>query len=421
MNGKKEFHEIPSFLQSLFNNKVELLPSVNELFELELAYLEYNCLAKNELLNRLAYFKSVNGKFTKHFLMYHQPIKALTDNRSANTKAYFENGLFSTGYATHGLFPYRGKFHPQLIKALINIIGVKKGETILDPMCGSGTTNIEASLMGINSYAIDLSPFCRFMTKVKYDSLSIDIGLLKGISGKSEQLFNFFSINDVRKQLQKIKGNEILKVYELSLLAFLDSLGYSKRVIRASHRHLFSRVLKRYEDTVANFMSNSSKYIDNLGAVNILEGATATKIPLEDSSIDGVITSPPYSFAIDYVENDEAQLNYLGYDVNHIRNRMIGLIGRNKKERLENYFRDMESVCSEVSRVLKEDKYFVMIIGSNTNQTGGIRLENKIIESCKKHNLRLVKSILKPIKGMRNTMKDEYILFFQRMASHAKN
>jgi len=84
---------------------------------------------------------------------------------------------------------------------------------------------------------------------------------------------------------------------------------------------------------------------------------------------------------------------------------------------LQNYFKDMESVCSEVSRVLKKDKYFVMIIGSNTNQTGGIRLESKIIDSCKKHNLILVKSILKPIKGMRNTMKDEYILFFQKRCS----
>jgi len=90
------------------------------------------------------------------------------------------------------------------------------------------------------------------------------------------------------------------------------------------------------------------------------------------------------------------------------------LVGKNKDERLKNYFEDMDRVCLEVSRVLKEDKYFVMIIGSNTNQTGGIRLENKIIESCKKYNLILVKSILKPIKGMRNTMKDEYILFFQK-------
>jgi hypothetical protein len=192
--GNRGFYKLPSLLQNLFESEVELLPSVNELFELELAYLEYNCLPECDLQDRLAYFKSVDGEFTKHFLMYNQPAKALIDNRSASTKAYFENGLFSTGYATHGLFPYRGKFHPQLIKALINIIGIKKGETILDPMCGSGTANIEAALIGINSYAIDLSPFCQFMTKVKYNSLSINIELLKGISNKSEQLFNFFNV-----------------------------------------------------------------------------------------------------------------------------------------------------------------------------------------------------------------------------------
>ena len=411
---KKNFYNLPSPIHCLFRDKVELLPSVTELFELELAYLEYNCLPKDSLIERLAYFKSVDGKFTNHFLMYSQPAKSLTDNRSASTKAYFEHGLFSTGYATHGLFPYRGKFHPQLIKALINIIGIKKGETILDPMCGSGTTNIEAALMGINSYAIDLSPFCQFMTKVKYNSLFIDVELLKGISNKSEELFNFFSVKDIKKQLQKIKEPEKLKVYELALLAFLDALGYSKRVVNPNHKQLFAKVLKRYEDNVINFILNTLKYITKLGNLKILENATALKIPLDDNSIDGVITSPPYSFAIDYVKNDESQLNYLGYNVNEIRNNMIGLKGKNKIERLRKYFNDMEQVCLEVSRVLKKGKYFIMIIGSNTNQTGGIRLENKIIESCEKHNLRLVKSILKPIKGIRNTMKDEYILFFKK-------
>jgi len=194
----------------------------------------------------------------------------------------------------------------------------------------------------------------------------------------------------------------------------LDALGYSKRVVKSTHKELFAKVLKRYENIVANFVINSSKYITDLGKLNILENANAMKMSLEDNSIDGVITSPPYSFAIDYVKNDEAQLNFLGYDIDNIRSNMIGLVGKNKKERLENYFRDMEQVCSEVARVLKKDKYFVMIIGSNTNQTGGIRLENKIIESCEKSNLMLVKSILKPIKGIRNTMKDEYILFFKK-------
>jgi len=113
--------------------------------------LEYKTLQKNEFLERTAFFKSFDGKASNHFLLYSEKSEALAEDRSAKTKAYFERGQFSTGYATHGLFPYRGKFHPQLIKGLLNIIGVKKGETILDPMCGSGTANIEAAMMGINS------------------------------------------------------------------------------------------------------------------------------------------------------------------------------------------------------------------------------------------------------------------------------
>ncbi|MCZ7613210.1 MAG: hypothetical protein M5T52_06660 [Ignavibacteriaceae bacterium] len=89
--------------------------------------------------------------------------------------------------------------------------------------------------------------------------------------------------------------------------------------------------------------------------------------------------------------------------------------GKNKTERLENYFEDMRTVCVEIARVLKPDKYAVIIIGSNTNQTGGIQLEDKIINFCERANLKLVKSIVKPIKGLRNTMKDEYVLFLKKL------
>jgi len=410
----KSFYNVPSMLDTLLNNQIELLPYITELFELELAYLEYHCLNKNELLNRSAYLKTIDGKPTQHFLMCNHHSRALTENRSAATKSYFEDGQFSTGYATHGLFPYRGKFHPQLIKALLNIIGVKKGDTVLDPMCGSGTTNIEASLMGINSYAIDLSPFCQFMTKVKYESLTIKKDILNDISNKAEQLFNFFNVTDVKISLKKINDPEKLKIYNLVLLAFLDALGYSKRVTTSTHKELFCKVLRRYETTVFDFISNNSELLKEIGTVKVLENANAKNIPLESASIDGIITSPPYSFAIDYIKNDEAQLKYLGYNTSDLQKDMVGLRGKNTMERLNNYFQDMEIICSEIARVLKKDRYFVMIIGSNTNQTGGIRLENKIIEFCKSYDLKLVKSILKPIKGMRNTMKDEYILVFQK-------
>ena len=408
------FYEIESIINKAFGNNVALLSSVDELFELEMTFLEYNCLSKSELLERSAFIKSIDNQHTKHFLLYSNYDEKINENRSATTQAYFEEGQFSTGYATHGLFPYRGKFHPQLIKGLLNILGVKKGETILDPMAGSGTANIEASLMGINSIACDVSPFCQFMIKVKYESLTIDLNLLENLPFDCSKLFDFFKQGSVLKKISQVKEIEKQKIYNLAFLAWLDALGYSKRVVRSNHEQLFAKVLPRYIETVKSILKNPYFKQNELGKIQVLEDSEALKIDLPNESVDCVITSPPYSFAIDYIENDKDQLEFLGYDTKELKNELIGLKGKNKTERLNNYFTDMDKVCAEISRVLKKGKYFAMIIGSNTNQTGGIRLEQTIIDSAKKYDLPLVKSILKPIKGMRNTMKDEYILIFKK-------
>jgi tRNA G10 N-methylase Trm11 len=403
-----------SIINELFGNKVELFPSVNELFELELAYLEYKNLSEEQLLERTAYIKSIDNKFSKHFLLYSNSSKIIHAERSSVTKAYFEEGQFSTGYATHGLFPYRGKFHPQLIKGLINILNIQKGETILDPMAGSGTTNIEAALMGIDSIAIDVSPFCQFMIKTKYEALTIDLKLLEQIKIENKKLFEFFKQGDVLKRITKIGDDNKIKIYNLAFLAFLDALGYSKRVVKSNHEQLFNKVLSRYIETVKSFLSN--KYYDQnkIGKLNILSDSDALNIKLDNNSVDCVITSPPYSFAIDYVENDKDQLEFLGYETTELKNRLIGLKGKTRNQKLENYFADMDLFCLQVSKVLKKGKYFILIIGSNTNQTNGIRLEETIINSAKKYDMPLVKSILKPIKGIRNTMKEEYILIFEK-------
>lgn len=47
--------------------------------------------------------------------------------------------------------------HPRLAKTLVNMTGVKKGETFYDPLCGIGGLLMESSLMGIKSVGTDIS------------------------------------------------------------------------------------------------------------------------------------------------------------------------------------------------------------------------------------------------------------------------
>ncbi|OPZ01388.1 MAG: DNA methylase [Bacteroidetes bacterium ADurb.BinA395] len=406
--------ETPSLLNKAFGNSIELLPGVNELFELELAFMEYNNLPSEQLLERTAFIKSIDNQFSKHYLLYSNHSDKINANRTSVTQAYFEEGKFSTGYATHGLFPYRGKFHPQLIKGLMNILNIQKGETVLDPMAGSGTTNIEAALMGINSIAIDVSPFCQFMIKTKYEALTIELKSLENTTFDSRKIFGFFTNGNVLERINKIENNNKRKIYDLAFLAFLDALGYSKRVTKSNHQQLFDKVLPRYIETVKSFLSNPYFEQGKIGSLKILSDSDALKMKIEKDSMNCVITSPPYSFAIDYAENDRDQLEFLGYDADELKNKLIGLKGKSKSQKLQNYFSDMDTFCSQVSHVLKRGKYFVIIIGSNTNQTGGVRLEETIINSALKYDMPLIKSILKPIKGMRNTMKDEYVLIFEK-------
>jgi DNA modification methylase len=374
-------------IQKVFGWGVELIPNTREVFELELAYLEYAALPNEKLLERAAYIKSIDGVQSKHYL-FCSSISGAGMGRSASANCYFQEGRFSTGYATHGLFPYRGKFHPQLVKALLNIFNIQEGETILDPMAGSGTANIESAVMGINSIAIDISPFCQFMIKTKYDALTIDFDFFSHYEVNIKEFFVYFSEGDVFNKISGIGDLEKEKIYNLAFLAWLDALGYSKRVSRSNHETLFYKVFNRYIKTIKDVLNNPYFEQHKLGKLNILE-SNALKIDLPDESVDCVITSPPYSFAIDYAENDKEQLLFLGYDIEAIKENMIGLKGKTKEEKLNQYFKDTEKYCAEVQRVLKREKYFAVIIGSNTNQTGGVRLENIVIGFAKKYNMRL--------------------------------
>ncbi|CUU10342.1 DNA methylase, partial [Candidatus Kryptobacter tengchongensis] len=80
----------------------------------------------------------------------------------------------TNAYAFHNLYPYKGKFYPRVVRTLINAFKLKEGSIILDPFNGSGTTTHEASLMGIKSVGIDITPMGIIISELKNDLLFIE-------------------------------------------------------------------------------------------------------------------------------------------------------------------------------------------------------------------------------------------------------
>jgi len=403
-----------SLLEKLFDKNYQLIDGTDEIFELDLALWEYEVLSKKELVDRSAYFKLVDGKETAHFKTCNlQNLEEVHKNSSFRTKVFFLDGKYSTGYATHSLFPYRGKFHPQLIRALLNILEVKPGNVVLDPMAGSSTVAVEANLLGIDSISVDLSPFCELMGRVKTFALDLDVKVLESIIRNPKEILEKLKKEKVPEYFKNNKDDKKRNYYEIVLLAFLDTMGFASRS-SSSIDKLFPRVLERYVSTIKYFQSARQKINLKIGKSEIIQGSVLN-LPIDDNSVDAVITSPPYSFAIDYLKNDQPQLEYLGYNLEDLREDMIGLQGRGVENKLEIYFDKMNIALKEMKRVSKKNSPIVIIIGTNDIQTNGVRLETKVVELAEKQNLKFELNLIKPIRGLQNTMKNESILFFTNL------
>ena len=75
------------------------------------------------------------------------------------------HGAPSNG-GTHAWHPFPAKFPPQLPRFFIDALTLP-GDTVLDPMCGSGTTLVEAVDSGRRAIGCDIDPLARLIAAVK--------------------------------------------------------------------------------------------------------------------------------------------------------------------------------------------------------------------------------------------------------------
>jgi tRNA G10 N-methylase Trm11 len=393
------------------NGNAKLFSNVQFIYELILAQLELRSLgaafkltdefSRFTLLNvvdderlrrRLAYFETINGASSDYSL-----ISRRNRTRSVNQ------------YLTHWMYPYKGKFHPQMIRAALNIIGLEAGETVLDPFVGSGTTALEAQLLGVNCIGLDASPLCVLQSKVKTASHEV-VGNIRAYCEELPRL-EHAGITLKEVALNPVPSTADQRVQDFFQLAKLIALSDSVRRRKDLTSAFVSRT-KLMTQSIIDYDDISRELGLSLGRV-VIERGDARALPLRDNSIDGVITSPPYAIALDYIKNDAHALEALGLDMREMREQFVGLRGR-MNERVRLYNEDMKTSLDEMTRVLKPNKYALIVIGNAAYKGQKLESVELITTYASEIGLRLTKSVDKTIFGLYNVMQKEKVLIFKK-------
>ncbi|MFN3301986.1 MAG: DNA methyltransferase [Patescibacteria group bacterium] len=312
----------------------------------------------------------------------------------------------------HRLHPYLGKFIPQLVEVFLKKY-FKKGQTILDPFVGSGTTLIEANLLNMNSIGIELSEFSYLIAKVKIEKYNIKLvekeildilnktkEFSQKIEKKQRTLFDengfdfepseYFkiwyhprAIKEIyfyRSLIPNYTNQDILKII-LSRAARSArqiphyDLARPKKPVKERywcikhHRYCYPvdnaiKFITRYSlDTIKRI-----KEFDKLrteAKIILLQGdARKIKLPI-GKEIDGIFTSPPYLGLIDY--HNQHRYAYELFHFKEYPEAEIGSPNKTGNDRKENYKKDIIAVLKNMANYLKTGAKIFIVVNDKHN------------------------------------------------------
>lgn len=299
----------------------------------------------------------------------------------------------NTRYATHGLHEYKGKFNPQIVRTIINYFGLTPGEKVLDPFCGSGTTQVECALSGIFSVGTDINPLAVEISNLKTSALSIDCNIAKqhlfelhdllcrssvgaGINGdpaRREYLLHWIpektllELEKVREYSQKINptvgtlfilaASNLIREY--SLQEPLD-LRIRRRTTPLPEKQFGDAWKEQVSQQISSIELFQRSFHGNLAIGHALNADIRTIGDLPDE-FDAAITSPPYATALPYIDTQRISLVWLGLcDPTEIMSLETSLIGSrefyhiNKEQLRSDMLQNTASLPSEVYNLILE-------------------------------------------------------------------
>ncbi len=248
----------------------------------------------------------------------------------------------------HGLHKYPAKFIPQLAQWGLDTGRSEERQDVLDPFCGSGTTNLQAALSGHRAVGVDISPLAVLVTRAKTSILDERLDADAVIARVTAQAQS--TLGSVERELEPLDGwglhpswshwfrlQETARIVALRdairgvaetdalqdfLLACLSSIVKKSSFLSEDQIKVRFDGSKVPADPFLSFAGLATSALATQRTAGRLIGeaagsssaflGSASSLPLADGSIDRVVTSPPYINAIDYTMAHKYNLFALG-------------------------------------------------------------------------------------------------------------
>lgn len=254
----------------------------------------------------------------------------------------------STRYSAHGLHEYKGKFNPQIVRAILNILNIPNGSHVLDPFCGSGTSLLESVHLGMSAVGTDINPLAVYIANAKLTAVKLPVADLRrqlGVVLKKLQTINPASIKDK----DSARSDYLSSWFTPEIYEDIERLRISIEEIDQSSVNVFlaiaSNLLRDYslqdpndlrirrrktplpqkpfaiafEEAASLFLDKLEDAQDILKTPEVKSRAVLTdsrQVTVEDlggnERFDCALTSPPYATALPYIDTQRLSLVWLG-------------------------------------------------------------------------------------------------------------
>lgn len=272
------------------------------------------------------------------------------------------------------LFPWRGQFSPQFVETILDKYA-RPGFHVLDPFAGSGTVLHEAGLKGLRATAAEINPAAYKMACTYRFINESDKRRLSAISKLDDALGRTFL-----STLPLFSGKpEKVQVRTKEALIRLDS-----DITEPSSKLLLESLIIRLDLYQAGL--NPEKVIGTwnklktlvLGlpfspeAIKVLN-CDARTLPLPDSSVDLVITSPPYINVFNYHQQYRASAEALGWNLLQVAKSEIGSNRKHRGNRfltVIQYCLDLSQALGKLADTCKRSGRIIFVVGRESRVRG---------------------------------------------------